>query len=242
MHCARGTAGELFEITTLEVRWAKIFTCVPVPVTCLPGWVLVVGFPAGLSPTSFHLSPSSFHVWVLVVTFSLASLPLPLICLPLLFTCVPVPVTCLPGWVLVVGFPAGLSPTSFHLSPSSFHWSPRPLPFICFPLLFICFTLSGLLVVDPYLQLKWFSNAHVNCSVFRFKHPTPRADVGRSRSLVFADVSHWLVAPSGYPRLCGRLQPWRGEWLGQLLWGLVPSGLPPSLGGDSAQGSGAMHW
>ena len=30
-----------------------------------------------------------------------------------------------PGWVLVVGFPAGLSPTCFHLSPGSFHLSPR---------------------------------------------------------------------------------------------------------------------
>ena len=61
----------------------------------------------------------------------LACLPLPLICLPLLFTwsgsrlaclplpfiCLPLLFICLPGWVLVVRFPAGLSPTSFHLSP-----------------------------------------------------------------------------------------------------------------------------
>ena len=46
----------------------------------------------------------------------LACLPLPFICLPLLFTCLPLLFICLPGWVLVVGFPAGLSPTSFHLS------------------------------------------------------------------------------------------------------------------------------
>ena len=45
----------------------------------------------------------------------LACLPLPFICLPLLFICLPVLFICLPGWVLVVGFPAGLSPTSFHL-------------------------------------------------------------------------------------------------------------------------------
>ena len=114
---------------------------------CFPSWVLVVGFPVGLSPTSFHLFPTS------------------LICLPLLFICVPrwVPPQaawyerkwetsrpawlracsglsptsfhlfptsfhlspssfhCLPGWVLVVG--PGLSPTSFHLSPTSFHVS-----------------------------------------------------------------------------------------------------------------------
>ena len=55
----------------------------------------------------------------------LACLPLPFICLPLLFTCLPVLFICLPGWVLVVGFPAGLSSTSFHLSPISFHLSPK---------------------------------------------------------------------------------------------------------------------
>ena len=60
------------------------------------------------------------------------------ICHPLLFIC-------LPGWALVVGFPAGLSPTCFHLSPGSFHLSPRlgacmslsigheAFLFICFP-------------------------------------------------------------------------------------------------------------
>ena len=44
-----------------------------------------------------------------------ACLPLPFICLPILFICLPVLFICLPGWVLVVGFPAGLSPTSFHI-------------------------------------------------------------------------------------------------------------------------------
>ena len=141
----------------------------------------MVGFPAGLSPTSFHLSPSSFHLsprvgasgrvpgWLVSNLLSfvsqffsfvshffsfvsqavalwsgswLACLPLPFICLPVLFIC-------LPGWAPVVGFqaglsptsfhlsqffsfvfqaggfPAGLSPTSFHLSPSAFHLSPR---------------------------------------------------------------------------------------------------------------------
>ena len=38
-----------------------------------------------------------------LVGFPAACLPLPFICLPVLFIC-------LPGWVLVVGFPAGLSP------------------------------------------------------------------------------------------------------------------------------------
>ena len=162
----------------------------PTSFHCLPGWVLVVGFPAGLSPTSFHLSPrlgacgrvpgwlvshflsfvsqarclwsglspTSFHlsptpfqagclVWfpagLSPTSFHLsprlgacgrACLPLPFICLPLLFRlgvwsgsrlaclpllfiCLPLLFICLPGWVLVVGFPAGLSPTSLHLSP-----------------------------------------------------------------------------------------------------------------------------
>ena len=137
----------------------------------VPGWLVshflsfVSGFPAGLSPTSFHLSPSSFHLspklgacgrvpglvshflsfvsqfFSFVSQFlsfvsqagclwsgsRLACLPLPFICpLPLLFICLPVLFICLPGWVLVVGFPAGLSPTSFHMSPTSFHFlSPR---------------------------------------------------------------------------------------------------------------------
>ena len=67
----------------------------------------LVGFPAGLSPTSFHLSPSSFHLS------------------PRLFIC-------LPHWCLWSGsrlacLPTSfhLSPTSFHLCPSSFHLSPR---------------------------------------------------------------------------------------------------------------------
>ena len=105
------------------------FICLPVLFICLPG-VLVVRFPAGLSPT-FICFPLLFMC-----------LPLPFICPPLLFICLPVLFICLPGWVLVVGFPAGwvlvvgfpaglsptsfnLSPTSFHLSPTSFHLSPR---------------------------------------------------------------------------------------------------------------------
>ena len=136
------------------------FSLVSFPFICLPGSVLVVGFPAGLSPTSFptsfHLSLSSFHClsgWVLVVAglrlaclpLPFICLPLPFICLPLLFICLPLLIICLPGWVLVVGFPAGLSPTSFHMSPTSFHLSPwvlvvgfaagLPRAFICLPLL-----------------------------------------------------------------------------------------------------------
>ena len=105
--------------------------CLPLLFTCLPGWVLVVGFPAGLSgsvlvvgfpaglsPTSFHLSPTSFQAGRFWSGSRLACLPLPFVCLPLLFICLPLLFICLPGWVLVVGFPAGLSPTSFHVSPT----------------------------------------------------------------------------------------------------------------------------
>ena len=127
-----------------------LFICLPLLFICLPGWVLVVGFPAGLSPTSFHLSPTSFHLSprlgacgrvpgrLVSHFFSFVSHFFSFVsqagclwsgsrpaCLPLLFICLPVLFICLPGWVLVVGFPAGLSPTSFHLSPSSFHLSPR---------------------------------------------------------------------------------------------------------------------
>ena len=66
-----------------------------------------------------------------------ACLPLPFICLPVLFIC-------LPGWVLVVGFPAGLSPTSFHLFPTSFHLSPTS--FHLSPSFFSC--LPGWVLVD----------------------------------------------------------------------------------------------
>ena len=103
--------------------------CLPLP---LSPSSFQSGFPAGLSPTSFHLPPNSFHLSPPLLPFIClpllfivsqagclwsgsgpACLPLPFICLPLLFIC-------LPGWVLVVGFPASLSPTSFHLSPTSF--------------------------------------------------------------------------------------------------------------------------
>ena len=173
------------------------FICLPVLFICLPSSVLVVGFAAGLSPTSFHLSPTSFHLspssfhlsprlgacgrvpgWLVSHFLSfvshffsfvfqffsfvsqagclwsgsqLACLPLPFICLPLLFICLPLlficlPVLfiCLPGWVLVVGFPAGLSPTSFHMSPTSFHLSPSS--FNLSPRLGACGRVSGWLV------------------------------------------------------------------------------------------------
>ena len=155
------------------------FICFPVLFICLPGWVLVVGFQAGLSPTPFHLSLNSFHLSPRRGGSRLACLPLPFICLPVLFIC-------LPGWLLVVGFLAGLSPTSFHVSATFSHlssnsshlsltlgacgrvpgwlvcnllsfvsqffsfvsqagclWSGSwlaclPLPFICLPVLFIC--------------------------------------------------------------------------------------------------------
>ena len=82
--------------------------CFLVLFICLPGWVLVVGFPAGLFPTSFICLPG----WAL-----------PFICLPLLFTCLPVLFICLPRlW-------------------SGSRLACLPLPFICLPLLFNCLPL-----------------------------------------------------------------------------------------------------
>ena len=124
----------------------------------------------------------------------LACLPLPFICLPLLFNCLPVLFTCLPGWVLVVGFPAGLSPTSFHLSPSSFHLSPKPLPFICLQLLFIvsqagaCGRVPGRLV------------SHFLSSPTSF-HLSPRLG-GRVPGRL---VSHFLSFVSYFFSACGRV-------------------------------------
>ena len=110
-----------------------------------------------LSLSSFHLSPrlgacgfvSHFFSFVsqagcLWSGSRLACLPLPVICFPLLFICLPRPFICLPilfislpvlficlpGWVLVVGFPAGLSPASFHVFPTSFHLSPTSFSFV----------------------------------------------------------------------------------------------------------------
>ena len=169
----------------------------------------LVGFPAGLSPTSFYLSPSSFHLspklgacgrvrgWLVSHFLSFVSnffhlSPSSFHLSPRLGACGRVP-----GWLVShflsfvshffsfvfqffsfpkqftvrgsqcfkewspwcwmvwsgsqpaclplplspssfqSGFPAGLSPTSFHLPPNSFHLSPPLLPFICLPLLFI---------------------------------------------------------------------------------------------------------
>ena len=140
----------------------------------------LVGFPASLSPTSFHLSPSSFHLSP--SSFHLFPPRLgacgrvpgsPFISLPVLFTCLPIlsfasqagclwsgsfvshffsfvsQAGCLwwgsvPGWLvshflsfsaLVLGFPAGLSPTSLNVSPTSFHLSPGWVLVVGFPAL-----------------------------------------------------------------------------------------------------------
>ena len=93
------------------------FICLPVLFICLPGWVLVVGFPTGLFPTSFHLSTTSFHLST--TSFQLSPSSFHFLSLRL-GACGRVG-----GWlvshflpfsVLVVGFPAGLSPTSLHFS------------------------------------------------------------------------------------------------------------------------------
>ena len=130
----------------------------------------LVGFAAGLSPTSFHLSPSSFHVsrrlgacgrvrgWLVSHFFSFVSQFFSFVsqagclwsgsrpaCLPLLFICLPVLFICLPGWVLVVGFPAGF------VSQAGCLWSgsrPACLPLL-FPVLTICLPGWVLLVGFP---------------------------------------------------------------------------------------------
>ena len=259
--------------------------CLPLLIICLPGWVLVVGFPAGLSPTSFHMSPTSFHLspWVLVVGFAaglsptcihlsptsfhlsptsfhlspssfnlsprlvsgglwsgfrLACLPLPfslpgwvlvaLACLPLPVICLPLLFICLPGWVLVVGFPAGLSPTSFHLSPTSFHfWSPRlgacgRVPgwlvflshfFICFPLLIIC--LPGWVLVVGFPAGLSPTSFHMSPTSF---HLSPWVLVvgfaaGLSPTCIHLSPTSFHLSPSSFnlsPRLgaCGRVSGW----------------------------------
>ena len=97
------------------LRSGSRLACLPLPFICLP-----LLFISHLSPTSFHLSPrlgacGRVPGWLVSHFLSFVShFFLLVICLPLLFIC-------LPGWVLVVGFPAGLSPTSFHLSPTSFY-------------------------------------------------------------------------------------------------------------------------
>ena len=108
--------GWVLVVSPTFICFPLLFMCLPFPFIC-PRWVLVVGFRAGLSPTSFHLSPTSFTCLPVLFILDwvwwgsrLACLPLPFICLQLLFIC-------LPGCVLVVGFLAGSSPTSFHLSP-----------------------------------------------------------------------------------------------------------------------------
>ena len=160
---------------------SQVFICFPVLFICLPGWALVVGFPAGLSPTSFHMSPSSiivcqfFSLWsgsrlaCLPLPFifvsqdsqagclrsgsQLACLPLPCICLPFPFICLPLLFICLPGWVLVVGFPAGLSPT----------------PCICLPFFPKQFTVRGsqffLKMCPPFVSLLVSAHFHWPCSI-----------------------------------------------------------------------------
>ena len=155
----------------------------------------LVGFPAGLSPTSFHLSPSSFHLSPRLGARGRVPGWLVSHFLPLLFNCLPVLFTCLPGWVLVVGFPAGLSPTSFHLSPSSFHLSPRPLPFICLPLLFI---VSGWVLVVGFPAGLSPTSFHLSPTSF---HLSPRLG-GRVPGRL---VSHFLSFVSHFFSACGRV-------------------------------------
>ena len=252
--------------------------CLPLPFICLPllficpagscGWVCgwlvshVLSFVSHffhLSPSSFHLSPSSFHFWS-----------------PRLGACGRVPWLVshlsptsfhLSPFLSFVGFPAGLSPTSFptsfHLSPSSFHclwclwsrvcgwlvshflsfvshflsfvshffsfpkqftvrgsqcfkeWSPwcwmvwsgsrppcLPLPFICLPLLFICLPSSVLVVgfaagLSPTSFHLSPTSFHLSPSSF---HLSPRLGAcGRVPGWL---VSHFLSFGFPLPFIC----------------------------------------
>ena len=104
---------------------SQFFHLSPTLVVGLDG---LVGFPAGLSPTSFHLFPTSFHLSPTSFHLSPTSFHLS----PSSFH------------LSQVGFPAGLSPTSFHLSPTSFHLSPSS--FHLSPRLGACGRVPGCLV------------------------------------------------------------------------------------------------
>ena len=130
---------------------------------------LVSDFPSFVSQFFSFVS----HTGCLWSGSRLACLPLPFICLPLLFTCLPVLFICLPHWVLAVGFPAVLSPASFHLSPllpsSGLLCPPNPLHlspcvYICLPALDCCGRLCLVILCLPALGV-----AGSSCRVFRFR-------------------------------------------------------------------------
>ena len=134
-----------------------LFICLPLPFICLR--LLFICLPV------LFICPRSGS--------RLACLPLPFICLPLLFTCLPVLFICLPGWVLAVGFPAVLSPASFHLSPllpsSGLLCPPNPLHLspcvcICLPAPDCCGRLCLAILCLPALDV-----AGSSCRVFRFR-------------------------------------------------------------------------
>ena len=187
--------------------------------SCPTSFLLVVGFPAGLSPTSFHLSPTSFHLSTTSFQLSPRSFHLsrrlgacgrvpgwlvshflecvshffsfvsqagclsptsfPFVCVSLLFIC-------LPGWVLVVGFPGGLSPTSLHLSPT---FSPNSLLLSQF----------FLKTCPPFVSLLVSAHFHWPCNISI--HPSPRSvSVGvrplPGLSLVVSALFRWSCSIS----------------------------------------------
>ena len=117
-------------------------------------------------------------------------------CLPVLFICLPVLFICLPGWVLVGGFLAGLSPTSFHVSPSSFHLSPR---------LGACGRVSGWLVPG------WLVSNLLSCVSHFLSFVSQAVPCGRVPGSL---VSHLLSCVSqffSFVSQAGCL--WSGSWL-----------------------------
>ena len=154
--------------------------------------MLVVGFPAGLSPTSFHLSPSSFHLsprvgacgrvpgWLVSHFLSFVS--------PRLGACGRVP-----GW-LVSHFLSFVSQFLSFVSQAGCLWSGSwlaclPLPFMCPPLFLICLPiplicLSGWVLAVGFPVGLFATCFHLSPSSF---HLSPRLGAcGR--------VPGWLVS------------------------------------------------
>ena len=210
----------------LPVLFPLPVICLPLLFICLPGWVLVVRFPAGLSPTSFHLSRTSFHLsgWVLWSGLRLACLPRAFICLPLLS--------------FVSQFFSFVSQFfSFLVSQAGCLWSGSrlaclALPFICLLLLFTCllsFHLSPRLGACGWVPGRLVSHflSHFFSFVSQFFSLSPRLGAcGRGFAAGLSPTSFHLsptsfhlsptsfhLSPTSYhlsPRLgaCGRVSGW----------------------------------
>ena len=121
----------------------------------------------------------------------LACRPLPCFCFPFPFICLPLLFICLPGWVLVVGFPGGLSPTSLHLSPT---FSPKQFT--------VGVSQFFLKTCPPFVSLLVSAHFHWPCNISI--HPSPRCVTAGVRPFPLAmqhfyscvsQVCHWWCPP-----------------------------------------------